>query len=177
MAEDESKYRVERPEDTETEKKGLFRPLPEEAPVPIHRRKPTVQFLGMAMPEDRRDLIVMFLMPVLAAIIDTSVYAAVMVQWLPDSALYMFVLPVLAAAPIGMTASQLKNALVSGILAAVFFVVFFILFLISPSFMAPDIGLADFFVSSVVIAFVYFLFVTLASLLGCFVGILLREFF
>ncbi|MHA1246618.1 MAG: hypothetical protein ACTSPE_04770 [Candidatus Thorarchaeota archaeon] len=177
MAEDESKYRVERPEEQETEKKGLFRPLPEEAPAPIRPKKPTVQFLGIEMPEDERDLIVMFLMPILAAIIDTSIYAAVMVQWLPDSALYMFALPVLAAAPIGMTASQLKNTLVSGILAAVFFVIFFILFLTSPSLMAPDIALADFFVSSVVIAFVYFLFVTLASLLGCFVGILLREFF
>jgi len=175
---DESRYRTEEPHEEEKERTGLLKPLPEaERSRPSGRASPVVKLLGIPMKEKNRDLLIMFLMPILVAIIDTNVYALVVIDVLGDDALYVFVLPALAAIPIGLVSSQVGRALISAFLTALFFIVFFMMFLINPGLVAPDMDVGSLFLSGMVITVMYFLFTVFASLLGCFVGILLREFF
>jgi len=175
---DESRYRTEEPNGEEKERTGLLKPLPEvDKGRPSGKASPVVRMLGIPMKEKNRDLLMMFLMPILVALIDTNIYAAIVIDVLDDDALYVFVLPALAAIPIGVVSSQVGRALISAFLTALFFIVFFILFLINPGLAAPDMDLGSMFLSGMVITVMYFLFTVFASLLGCFVGILLREFF
>ena len=175
---EESKYRIESDDDDETEKKGFFRPLPSvEEKVTIKGKSgPVTTFLGITMLEKYRDLIVFLLIPALVALIDANIYSMVMLHTLEESMIYLFVIPAIAAIPIGLTAGQTGHALLSGIVTAFFFAVFFMLYLISPGIAAPEIGIGTFFISGGVVTAVYFLFVIMASLLGSLVGALVREF-
>lgn len=175
---DESRYRTEEPREEEKERTGLLRPLPETGKGrPLAKPSPVVRFLGIPMKEKSRDLLIMFLMPILVAVIDTNIYAAIVIDVLDDDALYVFVLPALAAIPIGLVSSQVGRALISAFLTALFFMIFFMMFLINPGLVAPDMDIGSMFLSGMVITVMYFLFTVFASLLGCFAGILLREFF
>ncbi|MHA1929211.1 MAG: hypothetical protein ACTSV2_11615 [Candidatus Thorarchaeota archaeon] len=175
---EETKYRVESDDDEETEKKGFFRPLPEAETETRGKGKTGAMttFLGISMLEKNRDLIILILIPAIVGLIDANIYSLVMMHKLTDSTIFLFVLPALAAIPIGLTAGQTSHALISGMITAVFFMVFFMLFVISPSFIAPENVIGDFFVSGIVVTSVYFLFVILASLLGALLGALVREF-
>lgn len=135
-----------------------------------------VRFLFWTMPEDRRDLIVMLLMPLLIAVIDTAIFAAIVIDALPDTAVFMFYLPIALAIPIGMTVPQLKHTLISSILASIFFVILLILFLAVPGMLVPEIGIGEFIITGAFVAAVYFFFVLFASMLGSFIGIIFREF-
>lgn len=179
---DEERYRVEEPEEETEEPKGFLRPLPKaDEPAEVvqvgGKKVPIVNFLGFKMREDRRDLLVMFLIPIFTAIIDANMYSLVVVDILEESALYMFVVPILAAIPIGLVVSNTSRALFSALFAAVFFVFFFMLFLVSPVFIAPVYDPASFFISGLVVSSIYILFVILASLLGTLFGSIIREFF
>jgi hypothetical protein len=175
---DETKYRTEPSEEDESEKVGLFRPLPA-APTNVLPGKvhPIVKFLGISMRENRRDLLVLFLVPLLAAIIDANVYAAVVIDILGDNIVYMFGIPALAAIPIGLTASQASRGLIGAILAAVFLAIIFLMFLVSPALVSPQQDIGSYFVAGMGLVTIYFLFSVFASLLGSFIGILIREFF
>ncbi|TFG10261.1 hypothetical protein EU538_02485 [Candidatus Thorarchaeota archaeon] len=175
---EEDRYRVESPEEEEKkEKRGLLRPLPKVEQQTTSKGVPIVNFLGLKMEENRRDLLVSILMPILVAIIDASIYAQIIIDVFTDEALFVFFLPMLAAIPIGLTVPQAGKALLSGFLAAIFFVVFFLLFLITPGLLVPEVGIGEFLVSGGVVSAIYFLFVVMASLLGVVIGIVIREFF
>jgi len=177
MAE-ESKYRVETPEeDEEPEKKGFLRPLPSApAPVSSDGSGPITNFLGITMREKVRDIIVLLLIPALVAIIDVNIYSNVMIGNLPDSTIYLFVLPALAAIPVGLTAGHTSHALIGAIITSLFFAITFLIFLMSPGIVAPEIGIGAFFISGMVLTSIYVLFIVLASMLGSLFGSLLREF-
>ncbi len=177
MAE-EDRYRVEAPDDEqEKEKKGLFRPLPTtETKVP-GKGVPMVRFLGIEMQERHRDILLVIMMPILVGIIDAAVYAQVVIDVFPDDALFVFVIPMLAAVPVGLTIPQAGRALLSAFVSAVAFVCFFLLFLITPGLLVPEVGIGEFLVSGGVVSAIYFLFVVMASLLGTLIGIIAREFF
>jgi len=177
MAE-ESKYRVETPEeDEETEKKGFLRPLPSApAPVASDGSGPITTFLGITMREKVRDMLVLLLIPALVAIIDVNIYASVVIGVLPDSTIYLFVLPALAAITVGLTAGQTSQALIGAIITTVFFAIILLIFLVSPGIVAPEIGIGAFFISGMVLTAIYVLFIMLASMLGALFGSLLREF-
>ncbi len=176
---DETKYRIEAPEEEkeEKEKKGFLRPLPT-APEPVSSKSmPITKFLGITMYEKNRDIIVLLLIPAIVGIIDASVFAQIIVGNLPDSALYIFLIPMLAAISIGLLCGKTSHSLFGGIIAGVFFVVWLLLFLITPALMAPELNIGEFFVSGMVLSAVYFMFVMFASLFGSLVGALMREFF
>ena len=176
---EESKYRTEEPTETEEEeKKGFLRPLPQ-APRPVDSSGPggpVTTLLGITMLERTRDRIVLIFIPMLVALIDANIFGLVVIDALEESTIYMFVLPMLAAILIGLSTGHTAHSLFGGIFAAVFFVIFFMLFLISPGFAAPDVGPGEFFASGLVVSFIYFLFVIVASLLGSIIGTLIREF-
>jgi hypothetical protein len=177
--EDETKYRVEAPDEQE-EKKGFLRPLPEPDQLPrtYNRKKGAItKLLGITMYERTRDIIVLFLIPCLVAIIDTNIYALVIIDQLPNSVLYLFAVPAIAAVPIGLTAGKTSFALFGGIVVAFFFAVFLTVFFASPVFFVPDLPLGDFVVPGLVLAAVYSLLVVFGSLLGSLAGALIREFF
>lgn len=174
---DEDKYRTEPSGEDESEKVGLLRPLPSTSPGrPSSKAHPVVRFLGITMSESRRDLLVLFLIPFLVAIIDASVYAAVVIGVFVTNPLYMFGVPVLAAISIGLTASQMSRALIGAILTALFFAVIFVLFLTSPALLSPGEDLASFLVAALSVMTVYFVLVIFSSFIGCFIGIIIREF-
>ncbi len=174
---DEDKYRTEPSGEDESEKVGLLRPLPSTSPTRLSgKAHPVVRFLGVTMSESRRDLLVLFLIPFLVAIIDTSVYAAVVVGVFVTNPLYMFGVPALAAISIGLTASQMSRALIGAILTAMFFAVIFVLFLTSPALVSPGEDLAGFLVAALSVMTVYFVLVIFSSFIGCFIGIIIREF-
>ncbi|MHA1771030.1 MAG: hypothetical protein ACTSYL_05545 [Candidatus Thorarchaeota archaeon] len=175
---DESRYRTESPLEDEDEEraKAFTRPLPREEKVIRRQGVPMVRFLIWTMPEDRRDRIIMLLMPLLTAVTDTAIFAAIVIDALPDTAVYMFYIPIVLAIPIGMTVPQLKHTLISSILASIFFIILLILFLAVPGMLVPEVGIGEFVVTGAFVAAVYFFFVLFASMLGSFVGILLREF-
>ncbi len=179
--EDESKYRVEEAEEEEKEKKGLFRPLPkvEEETVigKSGRPEPIVKFFGLKMTERRRDLLLILLMPAMAGLVDAAVYSFIIIGTVDSVGLYTFVIPMLAAIPVGLVVSRASHALLSALLATLFYVLFFLLFLASPAIQWPAFDLGQFLVSGFVIAAVYLLLVILASLLGALIGAIIREFF
>ncbi|MHA1481186.1 MAG: hypothetical protein ACTSQZ_07175, partial [Candidatus Thorarchaeota archaeon] len=177
MAE-ETKYRVETPEDDEEpEKKGFLRPLPS-APksVASDGSSPMTTFLGITMREKVRDVIVLLLIPALVAIIDVNIYASVMIGTLPDSTIYLFAVPVIAAIPVGLTAGNTSQALIGALITSVFFSITLLLFLIGPGIISPEIEIGSFFISGMVLTSIYVLMIILASLLGSLVGALAREF-
>ena len=178
----EEKFRLEDPEQEEEpaeEKKGLFRPLPQaeqKTRVRDGKAQPVVKFLGIPMFEKRRDLLVIILMPILTAIINSSVFSFVTLSLVESSATYLFSIPVIAAIPIGLVVAETGPALVSGFLSSIFFMIFFVLFLITPAFYAPELGVANFLISGIALSIAYFLFVIVAGLLGAVIGTIMREF-
>ncbi len=178
---DEEQYRVEDKEEEDTDSVFL-RPLPtaeahQEVAIVKGKKVPIVNFLGMRVREDRRDLIVVLLMPMLVGIVDATIFSAIAIMQLPDSATYMFFIPALIAIPIGLTVPHAGRALIGAILATAFFALFFNLFLISPAFISSSFDIGSFIFSGLVITSVYILFVSLASLLGTLGGLAIREFF
>lgn len=174
---DEDRYRTESARDDKSEKVGLLRPLPTSpGSTPGRRPSPVVRFLGVSMRESRRDLLVLLLIPFLIAIVDASVYAAVVVGVLPTNALYMFGIPALAAIIIGLTASQMSHGLIGAIVTALFFAILFLIFLVSPALLSPGGDVGGFFLAGMSLITVYFLLVILSSFVGSFIGIIIREF-
>jgi hypothetical protein len=175
MTEDESKIRVEEPTNDE-EKRGLLRPLPGSQPAATSRGVPIVKFLGITMTENKRDYLVAILTPFLVAVVDTALYALVVIDALPEDALYMFALPVLMSITVGLVVPQTSKAVLSAFLTGVFFLALFVLFLVAPGFAVPEVGIGDFFFAGMVLGSIYFLFVVFASFVGTLVGVVLREF-
>lgn len=176
--EDETKYRVEAPDEQE-EKKGFLRPLPEseELPPSYTRKKGAItKLFGITMYERTRDIIMLLLMPILAAIIDTNIYAMVIIDQLPNSVVMSLLVPAIAAVPIGLTAGKTSHALFGAIAVTIFFAIFLTLFFISPVFFVPDAPVGDFAVPGLILASVYSLLVVLGSLIGSLMGALAREF-
>lgn len=181
MAEEE-KFRLEEPEekDPAQEKKGLYRPLPEVEKKT--RRKdgkaqPIVKFLGISMYEKNRDILVLILMPMLSALINTSIYSFVILNLWENSSTYLFFIPVIVAIPIGLAIADTGHALIGGFLSAVFFFVFFIIFLVSPIFIVPELGIGNFLISGIALSVGYFILIIVAGLLGSVIGTIIREFF
>ena len=177
--EEESKFRVEAPEEEEKEKTGLFRPLPEiEQPTTSKKGKvePIVKLLGVSMTEKRRDRIVMILMPLLVGIIDAYVYSEIVVLRFDSTGFSTFVIPLLLAIPVGLVIERTSQSLIAALLITVFFLVFFMLFLVSPALLWQGFDFGQWFLSGLVVAAVYVLLVILASLLGALIGALMREF-
>ena len=160
---EETKYRVETPdEEDQQEKKGFFRPLPESTQQRQLKgaKGPITKLLGITMYERNRDLLILFLLPIFGGVVDANIYGLIIIDFLPAEATYMFLIPLLAAIPVGLMAGKTSHALFGGILKAFFFVVFLMLYLISPAFIAYDVPIGEFFVSGMVVASVYFLFVS-----------------
>ena len=182
MAEQE-KIRVEAPEEEEEEadqKRGLFRPLPtrdERKYVRVgNRPQPIVKLLGISMPEKRKDLLLVILIPALVALIDTSVFSFVMTGQVQNSVAFLFFLPAIAAIPIGLTSSEASNSLVGAFVADLFFLLFIVAFLSYPSFIVPSLGIGSTIVASIGIAIGYFILIIIATFLGSIVGIIAHEF-
>ena len=175
---EETKYRVEPADkDEETEKKGLFRPLPKyESPVST-RGTPLVRFMGRTMREETRDRLLLLLIPLCTAIIDATIYTLILIKTFTTTGLYMYGLPVLAAVPIGLVSPDLKNGLLGAIVASVFFVIIYMGVLITPLIIAPTLDLGGIFMVGLAVTLAYFLIVVLMSFLGALVGGVLREFF
>ncbi len=180
---EEIKYRVEKEDEPETKttkrKSVFFEPLPEskKAVIGEGKNKAITTLLGITMYERTRDILVLILVPLSVALIDANLYALVVIDVLPDSTIYLFVLPALAAIPIGLTAGKTSHGAIGGIVCTVFFLIFLELFFITPAFMAPDAPFGEFVLAGLWINFVYMFFLVFASLLGSLVGTLLREFF
>ena len=179
----EEKYRIETPEEEEEveEKTGLFRPLPV-TKQPVYRDKdgrpqPIVRVFGLRMRERRKDLLMLLLIPALVGLIDTMIYSFVVTVTIEKSATYLFMIPVIVAIPIGLTSSEAGHALIGGFLGAVFFLIFFVTFLAMPGIIVPALGLSSFLISGIALAIVYFVMMTMATLVGSVIGLLLREFF
>ncbi|RDE12931.1 MAG: hypothetical protein C4K47_07005 [Candidatus Thorarchaeota archaeon] len=174
---DDDKYRTEPSREDESEKIGLLRPLPTSDTGPTPRKtSPVVEFLGISMRENRRDLLVLFLIPLLVAITDASVYSAIAVGALAQNAAYMFGIPALVAITIGLTAYQTSRALIGAVLTALFFSAIFVIFLVSPALLSQPEEVGGFFLAGLSVITVYFLFVMFSSLLGTVIGIIIREF-
>ena len=182
---DQEKIRVETPEEEEEEeadqKKGLFRPLPtidERKYVRIgNRPQPIVKLLGISMPEKRKDLLMLILIPALVALVDTSIFSFVITGQIQNSVAFLFVLPAIAAIPIGLTSSEASNSLVGAFIADLFFFLFIVAFLSYPSFVAPTLGVGSTIVASIALSIGYFILMILATFLGSIIGIIVHEFF
>ncbi len=174
---EEHKYRTETEENESKEKRGFLRPLPgEERPVE-QQGVPMVKFLGFTISEKQRDMLVALLMPTLVAIIDTAIFTLNFMQMIPNDALYIVGLPLLAAIPIGMTVQQINMSIVGVILCSIECFVMLTLFLLAPSFIIPTISFAETFLIAIPTAFVCLVFVAVSSFIGVFMGIILQEFF
>ncbi|MGY5860081.1 MAG: hypothetical protein RTU63_11980 [Candidatus Thorarchaeota archaeon] len=178
----EEKFRLEDPEEEVEpveEKKGLFRPLPQseqKTRMKDGKSQPITRFLGITMLEKHRDIIAIILMPMLTAIINSSIFSFVTLSLVEGTATYLFFLPVVAAIPIGLVIAETGPALVGGFLSSIFFLIFFVLFLITPAFYAPELGIANFLISGIALSVAYYLFIVVAGLLGSVVGTIMREF-
>ncbi len=176
----EDQYRVE--EKKKEEKDSVFlEPLPSaerpEKSVEIDgKRVPVVRFLLWDINEYHRDLIVLLLMPILVGLIDANIYTFVLMKQLPASSIYMFLLPAIAAIPIGLVVPNAGKALIGGFLVVVFYELFFLLFLASPIFVSAGADIGSIFFMGAMITLIYILFVSLASILGAIAGIIIREF-
>jgi len=180
---EETKYRVEEElekQDEQQERKGFLRPLPEpiEKPVTERRKKGAVtKLLGITMYEKNRDILVLLLMPLFVGLVDANVFALVIIDVLPNSTLFLFAIPAIAAIPVGLTAGRTSHGLFGGIVCVFYFMIFLELFFITPAIMAPDAPFAEFFLAGLWLNFVYIFFVVFASLLGGLIGAVAREFF
>lgn len=178
----EEKYRTETPEEEEEseEKKGFLRPLPtRKEPQYVDkdgRPQPIVRLLGVPMREKRKDLLIMLLIPAFVGIIDTMIYSFIFTAAWENSATFLFFIPIIVAIPIGLTASEVGTALVSGFLGAIFFMILFITFLASPGLLVPELGIGNFIASAISLSLVYFILITTATLLGTVIGAIMREF-
>ncbi len=179
----EEKYRVETPEEEEKpeEKKGLLKPLPtREEPQYIDkdgRPQPIVKVLGVSMPEKRKDLLMMTLIPALVGLIDTTIYSFIITGTFESSATYLFFVPIIVAIPIGLTAAEAGRALVSSLFGAIFFMIFFIIFLASPGLYVPELGIGSFLLSALTLSIAYFILIIVSTFLGTVFGVIIREFF
>lgn len=178
----EEKYRVEAPEEDQEpeEKKGLLRPLPmREEKVRLDkdgRPQPVVKLLGVSMFEKRKDQLIMILIPALVGLIDTSLFSFIFTAQIETTALTLFLIPMIIAIPIGLTASEAGTALVSGFFGGLFFILFHIIFLISPGLSLPELGIGNFLISAFGITTAYSILVIVATILGSIIGVILREF-
>ena len=178
---DEEKFRIEEPEekDPEQEKKGFYRPLTKvekKTKIKDGKAQPVVKFLGISMFEKNRDILVLILMPLLTAIINTSIYSFVTLSLWENSSTYLFFVPVIVAIPIGLVIAETGPALIGGLLSSIFFFVFFVLFLTSPAFITPELGFSNFLISGITLSVGYFIFIIVAGLLGSIIGTIIREF-
>ena len=177
---EETKYRTEAPDETDSEEKpAIAKPLPD-IPESLEKKTkgkyPIVKFLGISMREDRRDLLVMILIPAIVGLIDADIFSLITVGVLPSTALYLFVLPMLAAILVGLVSSQGSKTLFSAILTSFFFIIFYILFLASPAFFYPIFDINSLIISGFAFSVVFFVLGITASLLGAFIGLIIREF-
>lgn len=170
---DDETYRLEEADERE-QRTGISKPLPE---APTKKGKPIVNFLGISMEENRRDLLVFVITPIIVGLADAAIFARITTGTIAQSQVFIFVLPMFAAIPVGLLLPRAGRALIGGFLSAIYFAILFVLFLISPAFYDPTSGIGSFFISAVAITAGYFFFVSMASLLGVFIGLLLREFF
>jgi uncharacterized membrane protein YozB (DUF420 family) len=179
---DEEKIRVETRDDEEDaeHKKGLFRPLPtrdEPKYVTVgDRPQPIVKILGISMREKRKELLILILIPALVALIDTTIYSFVITAQVQNSVTIVFLLPAIAAIPIGLTSPEASNSLVGAFLADMFFLIFLVTFLSVPGLLVPSLGLGGIIVSSIAISIGYFILVIIATFLGSIIGIIMHEF-
>ncbi|MHA2353113.1 MAG: hypothetical protein ACXABX_08345 [Candidatus Thorarchaeota archaeon] len=140
------------------------------------RPQPIVKLLGVSMQEKRRDLLMLILIPAMVGLIDTLIYSTIIIKRLPDDATFYFFIPIFIAIPIGLTASEAGRALIGGIFGALFFLLFLIIFLSSPGLIMPDLGIGNFIFTALAFSIVYFIMMTLATLFGAAIGMILREF-
>lgn len=180
---DEEKIRTETPEEEEEgedQRKGLFRPLPtREEPKYVkvgNRPEPIVRVLGVSMREKRKELLMLILIPALVALIDTTIYSFVITVQVQNSPTFLFLLPVIAAIPIGLTSPEASNSLLGAFITDVFFLLFLVTFLSYPGLFIPTIGIGGIIVSSIAISIGYFILVILATFLGSIIGIIMHEF-
>lgn len=178
---DEEKFRIEEPEERqpETEKKGLYRPLPttdKKSMMKEGRPQPIVKFLGITMYENQREFVVLLLMPFLAALINVSIYSFVTVNLWESSSTFLFFIPILVALPIGLVISETGKALIGGFLCSLFFIIIFIIFLTTPAILSPELGIGNFIATGITLSFGYFILIVVASLLGSVIGSIIREF-
>ncbi len=177
---EETKYRVEDPDQVEDEQPGIMKPLP---PAPEARRGkgkrsvPMVKFLRVTMKETSRDNLLFIMVPLLVGLMDANIYSWIVISVLKESSTYMFILPLFAAIPVGLLMPTAGRAIGGAILAAIFFAIFIMVFLVAPGFFIQSVDIGDFFISAGVLTSIYILFVTFSSLLGSIIGMLLREFF
>ena len=178
--EDESKFRVESPDQEEKEKTGLLKPLPETTePLasPARKAEPIVKLLGISMSERRRDRLLMVVIPMLAGLIDAAIFSQIIVLRLESTALYTFVFPLVVTIPVGLVIGRANQSVIAALLTTAFFVLFFVLFLASPALIWPSLDIGLFFLNGLVVASVYMLLVVFGTLFGVLIGTLLREFF
>ena len=176
---EETKYRVEDPDQVEDEMPGIMKPLPSSPETRRKRGKrpvPIVKFFGVTMKETSRDNLLLIMIPLLVALIDANVFSWIIVGILEESSVYMFVIPLFAAIPVGLLMANTGRTIGGAVLTAIFFAVLIVGFIVIPSSFLQPASLADFLLSATVVASVYVLFVFLASLLGSIAGMLLREF-
>ena len=178
---EETKIRTEAPDETDTEEIiGIAKPLPV-SPESIRKKTkgkyPIVKFLGISMRENRRDLLIMILIPAIIGLADANIFSLVTLGVFPNTAVYIFVLPMLAAIPAGLVIRQSGRALFSAFVTSIFFILFYILFLSSPALFYPIFDMGTLIVSGGAFSIVFFIIGTVASLLGVLIGLLLREFF
>ncbi len=173
---DEDKYRVEEPIETE-EKKGFLRPLPETPKKTTSRGEAITTFLGITMREKVRNYLVLLMIPACAALIDTYIFSQIVIDALPDTAIYVFLIPMTAAIPVGITAGKTSDAMIGALLTTVFYLIFFTMFLVTPAWLAPEADFGGFFITGFVVSAGYVYIVVMAHILGALFGIILREFF
>jgi len=180
---DEEKYRIETPEeeDKPVEKTGFLRPLPTREEIVYKdkdgRPQPMVRLLGLTIPEKRRDLLILILIPALVGLIDATIYSYVITHILESSATFLFFVPIIIGIPIGLTASQAGSAMVGGFLGSLFCMIFLITFLISPGLLLPEIGVGSFILGAFTLSTGYFILIIVSTLIGAVIGTIIKEFF
>jgi len=177
---EETKYRVEDPNQVDDDLPGIMKPLPQAPESRRDRRKrsrPMVKFLGVTMKETSRDNLLFIMVPLLVGLIDANIYSWIIVGLLEESTIYMLIIPLFAAILVGLLMPNARKALGGAILASFFFAMFLMVFLVSPGFYSQSGSIGEFFMSAAVITAVYVFLVVLSSLLGSIIGMLLREFF
>lgn len=177
---EEAKYRVEDPSQHEDDLPGIMKPLPQTPETRRDRRKrpvPIVKFLGMTMKETSRDNLLFIMVPLLVGLIDANIFSWIIVSILEESSVYMFLLPLFAAIPVGLMMPNTGRAIGGAILVSVFFAIFIVAFLIAPVVFSQSGNIGYYFMNALIVTSVYIIFVSLSSLLGSIAGMLLREFF
>ena len=128
------------------------------------------------MYENQRELIVVILMPFLAALIDVGIFSFVEVNRLGSSSTYLFFLPAIAAIPIGLVVAETGKSLIGGFLCSIYFVIIYIVFLTTPALLSPNLEIGGFIIGGISFSIGYFVLVSVASILGSVIGTIIREF-